>query len=146
MPEAPTWERGLTSLLGDRVRVSEEPIEGDLAALGYITRLVDDEGQMRGAFLVDATAVIELGGRLLMLPDGAREDMRKTEPSEDVLEGMSEVLNVMSRYVNELDGADHIRATPLVPIALGIDDWLDRPRTRRDLRDEYGGRMALLSM
>ncbi|HJL19587.1 MAG TPA: hypothetical protein RMH99_28245 [Sandaracinaceae bacterium LLY-WYZ-13_1] len=146
LPEASAFGRTLESLLGQDLEVVDADGPVELGPALYWTPLRDPEDRVIGAVAVDHAAVIEHGGILLMLPDAARREMLDhDEPSDDVVEGMNEVVNVLSRCFNDVPGNTHVRTGTMERVDAEAEDWMARARRRRDLVDANGGRIVLLA-
>jgi hypothetical protein len=112
----------------------------------YISKLLDDDGKVVGAFLSDMKATIFLGGSLMMLPEGELKDqLRNRAPSEDVVSALSETFNTLSGIINMTSGNPHVRTTPTERFDFAKEPWTAHVRARLDLEDPTGGRTAVLA-
>lgn len=147
-PGAEAYGEMLGSLLGEEIAMREAapedrpPIEPPM----LVTELLADDDEPVGALVVDLAAAVEHGGTLLMLgPEARREELDSGLVSEDVMEGMAEVLNVLSRSFNDIPGNPHVRVGTLSAVDDDTPAWLRDPPHRLDLLCDRGGRTILVS-
>jgi Tfp pilus assembly protein FimV len=113
----------------------------------YASILVDDEGNKVGAMVADLRATVVIGAALMMLPQGeVQAQIKAGEPSDDVLECMSEVFNTLSGTINQIAGNLHVKTTPAKVCDAETLDWLSHPSSRLDLEETTGGRLVLLAL
>jgi len=139
-------------LLGDTVSCKKGKRSDAMSFPGdedgaYMCTLIDDEDEVIGVMVADLTCTVRFGGALMMVPDGELDQqLAKMNPSEEVIEAMSEVFNTLSGAINLVDGNPHIRTTPLEPFALRKVPFAENPFKRADFEDSFGGRFAILSI
>ena len=130
----------LTMFIGDRPPLA--PGQGpDLTRTNYGTYvcwLKSAEGEVQGAFLVDLSAALYIGGGLIMMPQSSLMDMYKTgQVSESVLDGLSEIFNNLRGQLNRIDLNPHVTPTDAAPYLPPAPDapeaWVYEPRNRVDL-------------
>jgi hypothetical protein len=139
-PSADDVGRVVEVLLDKKVSFVEcgaEPLGDGL----HVACLVDDEGQVVGAIAADLAASIYLGGSLMMLPPGACKDQLKAgQPTEIVVEALTEVFNNIVTLVNKLADNPHVRVEEARRCNGSPENaWLQAPAVRVDLRAEFPG-------
>lgn len=144
IPSSADLSRILEGLLGAPVPLTEaEPLAIDASCYGCM--LLDDDDRIVGAFVADLRATVMLGGTLMMIPEGVlAESLEAGEPTEDMLEAMSEVLNVSSRAFNDVPGNPHVRTKVIAPIDLDAYPWLPNPVARTDHAEPNGGVITMV--
>ncbi|MEM6960598.1 MAG: hypothetical protein AAF550_02500, partial [Myxococcota bacterium] len=112
----------------------------------YHCPLLTDEDVLIGSLVCDIEAGVWLGGTLLMVPEGSiEEQISSKNPSEDVLEALSEVFNTLSSIFNDIEDNPHIRITKLEKFDPEKYPSLEQPLERIDLKcTGLAGRIAML--
>ncbi len=140
LPETAGVFEILQMLVGDEVSVVKD--NDELPGLTpetsmYYTYLLDDEDREVGAILFDMTAVVRLGGTMMMLPDDVLHQMQGSgNVTEEALDGCSEIMNNLSSLINTARGNPHVRTMPATPLDGSEPDWFHSPRERLDLLEQ----------
>lgn len=146
LPTAGNYGDMLSTLVGEEIAFKLVPDRAPIDATMFASQLLTDEDEPVGAIVVDLAAAVEHGGTLMMISENARRDLIAAgETTEDIVEGMAEVVNVLSRSFNDVPDNPHIRVTPLVAVDDDTPAWITKARHRADLSDDRGGRTILLS-
>ena len=139
LPQRQDIAKILNILLGKNPEFKEAEA-ADLAqpAQGtYISHLVDDEGHLVGAIVADLTTALYLGGALIMLLEASlKSQLTQGEAPEVVVDGLSEVFNMIRGAINRIGGNLHVGYTnaQLLKGAAGEDtEWVTSPADRLDL-------------
>ncbi|MEM9864078.1 MAG: hypothetical protein AAF938_20935, partial [Myxococcota bacterium] len=144
-PSAEEYARGLSSLIGEPVKLEEDeawPVDERT----YVTELITDDDEVVGAIVADLKAVVRQGGTLMMLGEEVLAEMEDTGiPSEDAVEAMQEIVNVQSRCFNDIPGNPHLRIRGFGTLDPEKDAWMTGSVHRTGYVDEFGGRTQLLS-
>lgn len=134
MPDEKELSRVLNSITGfaGEYKVSRAPIDLQGADHSvYLSFLETSEGDIVGAMLANMPAACMLGGGLVMLPESALEEMiEEGELSDVVLDGLSEVFNMLRRTINAAPENPHVNHLPVHSFGEGdVDDrpWLSEP-------------------
>ncbi|MFK7985290.1 MAG: hypothetical protein AB8I08_04595 [Sandaracinaceae bacterium] len=145
IPSSGDLSRILEGLLGAPVPLTEAEAPLSIDGSCYGCMLLDDDDQIVGAFVADLKATVMLGGTLMMIPDNVLEEcLEAGEPTEDMLEAMSEVLNVSSRAFNDVPGNPHVRTEVLALLDLEAHPWLPNPVARTDHAEPNGGTLSMV--
>lgn len=141
-PDSKEILRALKMCTGSEVkgRVEEKPKAPVLGAPPkgtYVSLLLGDDGVPAAAIVADLTAAVSLGGALVTLPVGVlKEQLKAGTASDVVVDGLSEVFNMIAGTLNRVAGNAHVRAGVaklLVPVKAGTDSaWLLTPASRTD--------------
>ncbi|MEM7604831.1 MAG: hypothetical protein AAF411_05685 [Myxococcota bacterium] len=144
-PSAEEYARGLSSLIGEPVKLEDGeawPVDEGT----YVTELITDDDEVVGAIVADLKAVVRQGGTLMMLGEEVLAEMEDTGiPSEDAVEAMQEIVNVQSRCFNDIPGNPHLRIRGFGTLDPEKDAWMTGSVHRTGYVDEFGGRTQLLS-
>ena len=146
-PDAEAYSKELAALLGEECPLTVESTAPDVqTGVYYASELLNDDGSVVGAIVVDLVALIHQAGTLLMLGESARDAMvAEAAPSDDVVEAMHEIVNTQSRCFNSVKGNPHVRAGDL-RVVTPDDTWLSGSVHRSSLLDGFGGRTLLVSV
>jgi hypothetical protein len=111
-------------LFGDDVSLApadsaDRPREG-----AYIATLIDDQDAVVGAVVSSVEAMVSLGGAMLMIPDNTWPELLK-EPSKDIFDAMSEIVNNITPLLNKAEDNVHVRSNPMVLLDPAEHPWLD---------------------
>ncbi|MEM7446643.1 MAG: hypothetical protein AAF355_00205 [Myxococcota bacterium] len=147
LPTPVAADNCLEMLVGQRINL--EPAEKALSSQYdtlYHCPLLTDEDVLIGSLVCDIEAGVWLGGTLLMVPEGSiEEQISSKNPSEDVLEALSEVFNTLSSIFNDIEDNPHIRITKLEKFDPEKYPSLEQPLERIDLKcTGLAGRIAML--
>ncbi len=142
-PDAASLGSLLEMLLGEGVDVSCTEGGESLDSLGksYGSILVDDADEVVGVILADLTATVSLGGQLMMLPVGGLEDqIDEKDPTNLVIDAVSEVFNNVTVTMNTIEGNPHVRSKPARDVAAIVSeeghDWI----ASSEKKTEYSGK------
>lgn len=92
----------------------------DLGELGaaYASLLVADDDRVIGAIVADLPTVAFYGGMLMMTPEGGIKDQVDSgQVQSSIVEAFSEVVNVLTRAFNSIEGNLHVRSRSVLPLA-----------------------------
>ncbi len=141
LPTLKVIEEQVSALIGDEVTFTEEP----KAVASHVSLLLDRADEPIAAIATNDASAARLGGVMLMLPDAQIEDQVKSKKAcDDALEAMSEVCNVLTSALNEIEGNPHVRARPLLPLDRDAVPWFDSPRAELRLTDAEGGCLSFV--
>lgn len=106
----------------------------------HACKLLDDEGNERGAIILDLRAALLLGAGLLAVPrDEALRQLKENDPSEDALLATSEICNNLTGPINAVPGNAHVRSTAMTSVDVSM---LPKLRARLDLTVD-GGKLVI---
>ncbi|MEY4550032.1 MAG: hypothetical protein RL685_6227 [Pseudomonadota bacterium] len=134
-------------LVGNGSTLEEgEPLLAAELGQSFAVGIETEAGEQVGLVVMDLRATVFLGGSLMMQPiEQLEQQFRSATPEPDSIAASAEICNALCAAVNAAQSRYHVRATPLAPLELARHDWLVDVVTRRDLRDSFGGRTALLA-
>lgn len=104
----------------------------------YVCWLKGADGNVEGAFFVDLSAALFIGGGLIMMPEAAlTEQFKSGKVSEAVLDGLSEIFNNLRGQLNRIELNPHVTPTDAVlyqpPAEDAPEAWVFQPKGRIDL-------------
>ncbi|MFW5740597.1 MAG: hypothetical protein ACOC1F_09545, partial [Myxococcota bacterium] len=124
IPPAGDFQEVLRILIDDEISIDSVPSTVEPSDKMFISDLLDDDDNLVGALMLDMRGANNLGGKLMMIPDGTIDEMiANREVSEETLDGASEVLNTLSSCVNKIRRNPHVRTTPARPWEPDQDGW-----------------------
>ncbi len=152
LPDPGQLSSVLCGLLGADIALESGDPAADLPAIqpGWGSLLIDDDGNEVGCILGDLVSTVSLGGGLLMLPVGGLEDqVDEGEASEMAVSALGEVINVMTKTLNELEGNPHVRSMPAQPLSELANGrpWVQNPTSAASYQGKMlvgNGRIAIL--
>jgi hypothetical protein len=99
----------------------------------YISEYLDDGGNLTAAAISDLEAMVNMGGTMMMLPEGALKEMlKKKSPSDEVLDAGSEIFNNLTSLINGHEENPHIRAKTAEPYDPAKHAWVATLALRQD--------------
>lgn len=111
----------------------------------YASRLLDDDGQERGALVADLRAVYDLGGTLMgWTPQAIEQQYATGKLDTDASEGMNEVMNNLSGAINRV-GRVHTRSAALQALAEQPIQWLRTQCRTRGFETKANGHVWLVT-
>jgi hypothetical protein len=134
-------------LIGNGVSAKEaEPLQ--LSAMTrnfYGASVLDDQDEELAVIVMDLAATVFLGGTLMMLPRSVLDEQLKSKnPGEDSIAATAEVCNSLCGAINAAQH-QHVRLGTFEPIDVAAREWIADAAERRDLVDNFGGRVAVFS-
>ncbi len=152
LPDPGQLSQILCGLLGTDISLESADSATDISDLqpGWGSLLIDDDDNEIGCIVGDLVSTVSLGGGLLMLPVGGLEDqVDEGEASEMAVSALGEVINVMTKTLNELDGNPHVRSMPTQPISELAEGrpWVQSPSASAGYQGKMlvgDGRLAIL--
>ena len=141
-PDADSLNSLLEMLLGESAdvdcREGGDPV--DSLAKPYGSLLLDDNDEVVGVILADLTAAVSLGGQLMMLPVGGLEDqIEENDPTNLVIDAVSEVFNNVTVTMNTIEGNPHVRSRPAKEVQAIISDEGQDWISKAESKTEYTG-------
>ncbi len=113
IPEANTLVPMVSALIGKDIFVRGEDSGPEPASIAqFLTVFVGDEGEPLILAGGDASFAYYAGAALALIPKGRAEDaIGGAEPDPDLVENYREIMNVLTRVVND-QGGPHVRLVP----------------------------------
>ncbi len=110
---------------------SDEPMDIDGSEFAvYVSMLSTGEGEVVGAMAANAPAACMFGGGLVMLPENSLKEMiEENDLSEVVIDGLSEVFNMLRRTINAEPKNPHVEhgRVHLFGDGGGDEEWVKNP-------------------
>ena len=152
LPDPQQLSSVLCGLLGTDISLESADSAAEVSGLepGWGSLLIDDDDNEIGCIVSDLVSTVSLGGGLLMLPVGGLEDqVEEGEASEMAVSALGEVINVMTKTLNELEGNPHVRSMPAQPLAELSEGrpWVQSPSASAGYEGKMlvgNGRIAIL--
>lgn len=148
MPKAEEFVRCLEQLVGGDLTAKEssKSLEIDGHSHLYGAPLLDPAGQVVGGIAMDVTAVVNLGGTLLMIPESELRPMVAAgDASEDCLAASAELCNSFGNRVADEPANPQLKTEMLVPFDADSLGWMSRAETTLTLLDSAGG-MTMIAL
>lgn len=113
IPETSEYVPLLSALIGKDLSVGpNEPASDPSSMAGFLHVFVDDDDKPVMLAGAEAPLAYNMGAALALIPKARAEDAAKSaEIDEDLYENYFEIMNVLTRVVNEA-GGDHVRLVP----------------------------------
>ena len=112
----------------------------------YSSTVLDDEGNEVGLLIADVPATVFLSGTMIMVPQNDMErQVQEEEPTEEIVETMSEIFNNLTSPFNIVEGNPHIRSKPAESLQLERDAWLLEDKARLAVSVNLGGLLLFAS-
>jgi hypothetical protein len=143
LPTADAIARLVSDLLGKPTTaraVAPTPVPRD----GIVSAIVDDEGALRAAVVVDRPLAAYAGAALALVPSGMADDaLRSGAIPSALLDNYREVLNVVTNLLNTINPV-HVRlgdsyTGPAAPAPKDVATILASPKAKLDLELQIAG-------